>query len=100
MGILIAQIVVGVLTTLATIVAAWLLLKGKREDAGHVRLAQIEALESKCRHDLFEMRQEMQSLYFIIDILTRACPEAEQEVKEVTARVKARRRKNIDGGLG
>ena len=57
------------------------------------RIAKLEEDERECRQEVFEMRSEMQVIYFINDVLAQKCPEVDDEVSEVRERIARRRAK-------
>lgn len=57
------------------------------------RIAKLESDERECRAEVFEMRSEMQTIYFINDVLAQKCPEVDDEVQEIRERIARRRAK-------
>jgi hypothetical protein len=57
------------------------------------RIANVEREERLCRAEVFELRSEMQTIYFINDVLAQKCPEVDDEVHEIRERIARRRAK-------
>ena len=57
------------------------------------RIAVLERDDRECRQEVFELRSEMQTIYFINDVLAQKCPEMDDEVHEIRERIARRRAK-------
>lgn len=54
------------------------------------RLARIEEQEKQCRAQVFQLKADMQTLWLALEMILKKYPDAEDEVVEGIAKMKAR----------
>lgn len=99
-GGLVGGFITAVLGVVGVIVAArygWLGKRGENEISAakefHSRLCESEKENKSLEESCTELRQELQVLYLLYDLVIQICPEAENETRELRTRIYERRKK-------
>ena len=96
-----STIIAGAVSALGVVIAAWLTLRGKREETAQERAAHLidsqgrrmeamEARQDRMQRDIDELRSELSQANRLVDVLARALESAVRTIREV--------RDWIDGG--
>ncbi len=99
-GGLIGGVITALLGLLGVVIAArygWLGKRGENEIGiareFHNRLCESEKKEEARSALCVELRQELQVLYLLYDLVIQVCPEAEDQTRELRQRIYERRKK-------
>jgi hypothetical protein len=69
----------------------------KRQETVYQRLERVEESEVECQEQLFQLRTDMQTMWFALELMLKEHPEAEGKLMEAVSKVRARQKEFLRG---